>query len=242
MKTTYLDVETSPHLCYSWNLWNATIGPSQVVSPSRLLCAAWAVDDGAPRFVSEWTTGRDAMLDRLWNVLDKTDTLVTYNGASFDEKVLYREFLQAGMPPPSTFATIDLYRAVRARFRFASNKLDAVLGELELPGKVKTDFGLWRDVLDGKVAAQRKMRRYNLADVRILPALYKRLLPWLPSHPNVALLNGVPDGCVHCGSTAMKKNGRAYTATGAYQRYRCSGCGAQLRGSKALSTSTMRRA
>jgi RNase_H superfamily len=241
MQLVYIDVETSPHVAYVWGLHQENIGVSQLIAPSRMLCAAYAINDGAPKFVSEWTCGRDKMLARLWKVLDGADAVVHFNGVSFDEKVLYREFLQAGYPPPSSFASIDLWRAAK-KFRFASSKLEQVLRELGLPNKFHTDFSLWKRVLEGNKAAQREMRKYNLQDVRVLQDLYARLLPWITQHPNVALIDGVPSGCTYCGSVAVKKNGYAYTAAGKYQRYRCTACGAQVRGARSLSTTEYRRA
>ena len=39
-KVWVYDIETSPHLAYTYNLYNADIRPDMIVEPSRMLC--WA--------------------------------------------------------------------------------------------------------------------------------------------------------------------------------------------------------
>ncbi len=244
MRKLFLDIETSPHQVYCWGLWSENIGVNQIIQPSRVLCVAYAFDDEPMQFVSEWGDGREAMIEQLWRVLDEADAVVHYNGISFDEPHLNREFLQAGLNPPSKYQSIDLYRTVKRRFRFAANKLEQVAKELELrEGKLKTDFELWRGVLAGYGASLLLMEQYNREDVELTRSLYNELLPWIDRHPNAALFEGDDIiRCTRCASDNMTKDGFARTSAGTFQKYRCGDCGGQSRGKARTSTTPLREA
>ena len=182
------------------------------------------------------------MIRDVWEAIDAADALVHYNGRSFDEKHLNREFLQAGLDRPSRCETIDLMLAVKNQFRFASNKLAQVSKQLEIGEKIKMDFDLWADVLDGDYTAQAKMEKYNRKDVQLLVDLYDLILPWIDKHPNVGLYesqNGKPK-CTRCGSEELVMNGFRRTTAGKFQLYKCSACGSTSRGYRRLETTPLR--
>jgi hypothetical protein len=245
VRTLFLDIETTPHVAYTWGLHQENIGLSQVVEPTRMLCVAWMFGGEDPQFAAEWTAGGTAkMRERIWLAIDEADAIVHYNGVSFDEKHLNREFLEERLAPPSSYKTIDLYRTIKQRFRFASSKLEQVMRQLDLgQEKIRTDFSLWRRVLEGDKAARAEMREYNIRDVTLLQDLYEELKPWIERHPNVALIDGVGDwrkACTRCASEDLVKNGLYYTSAGAYQKYRCKECGAESRDPRRNSTAALR--
>jgi len=66
------------------------------------------------------------MLDDLHALMDEADVVCGWNSTTFDHKHIKREFLEAGMLPPSPTKDLDLMRVVKSQFRFPSNKLDYV--------------------------------------------------------------------------------------------------------------------
>lgn len=242
MRTLYLDIETSPHTAFVWRLFKENVGLSQLIEPSRMLCVAYGFDGEPVQFASEWMRGgRKAMVRAIHKALDEADAIVHYNGTSFDEKHLNREMLEAGLTPPSPFHSIDLYRTIKQRFRFASSKLEQVARELEIrDGKLKTDFNLWRDVMAGDTDARARMEAYNVEDVELLIPLHRELLPWINRHPNVALIEGKDQACTRCGSEAVQKRGFKTTSAGRFQRYQCQDCGGWMRDAKRLATTSLR--
>lgn len=244
MRTLYLDIETTPHVAYVWKLYDENIGLSQIIKPTRMLCVAYMFDEGEMGFAAEWQKGgHRGMVKRIHKAMDEADAVVHYNGASFDEKHLNREFLQAGLTPPSPYQTIDLYRAIKQKFRFASSRLQYISDALEIrQGKLHTDFTLWRDTLDGNKDARAQMEEYNREDVQLLVDLYDELLPWITRHPNVGLVEGQPFACTRCGSPDVQKRGRQFTTAGVFQRYQCKYCGGWSRGAKRLNTTALREA
>jgi RNase_H superfamily len=227
MNTLYLDIETSPYLVETFPIRNiASIRPDQVVRHSELLCfaAKWR---GAKRteFRSTYHDGKEAMVRRAWELLDQADVVVHYYGSRFDIPRLNQEFLLAGLPPPSPYQQVDLYRTVR-RFNFGSGKLGAVLDRLGLTAKVKHQGqSLWTACLAGDPKAWRLMKAYCVGDVIPLEELHNVLMPWLVSPPNLALFTD--DGklrCARCGSTNVQRRGFAHRRSAKYQQWRCNDC------------------
>jgi DNA polymerase elongation subunit (family B) len=177
---------------------------------------------------------RSDMLTPLWDLLDQADAVVHYNGKSFDIPHINREFLLAGMGPPSPYAQIDLYHTVRSQFRFLSNKLDSVSEALALGRKDSHEgFDLWVACLAGDEKAWARMKRYNIQDVRLTDKLYERLLPWIKAHPNVSLIDGkVLHSCPKCGGPNLQRRGFAYTKVSVFQQWQCQDCGSYSRSGK----------
>lgn len=245
MRTLYLDIETTPHTAFVWRLFQENVGLSQLIQPSRVMCVAYRFDDEEMQFAAEWQRGgHKRMVKRIHAALSEADAVIHYNGTSFDEKHLNREFLQAGLNPPAPYHTIDLYRVIKQKFKFASSKLENIARELAIrEGKLKTDFNLWRDCMDRVPEACAEMERYNREDVELLKDLYEDLLPWINRHPNVALIDGAEgSACTRCGSNQLQRRGQSTTSAGVFQRYQCQSCGAWSRGSKRLKTTELREA
>lgn len=246
MKKLFLDIETSPHVAYVWKLFDENISLEQLIEPTRTICVAWKFDgDDSTDFAAEWEKGgHERMIKEVWRQIDEADAIVHYNGASFDEPHLSREFLEYGLDPPSRPQTIDLFKTIKHRFRFASGKLQHVSDVLAIrEGKIKTDFTLWSRVLDGDSGARAEMEEYNREDVELLVDLYGALLPWIDRHPNVGLYEDDQlMRCTRCASTELIKAGFRRTTAGKFQLYKCNECGSVSRGSKRVGSTPLREA
>lgn len=233
MKILLWDAELAPNLATVWSIWNQNIGINQLLETSRLMCfAAKWLGKKEIIFDSEYKSSHKEMVEKLWELLDEADAVVTYNGDKFDRGVINREFLLYGMEPPSPYHSIDLLRVVKKRFRFVSNKLDHVCQELGLGKKVEHEgHQLWLDCMNKKAKAWKKMETYNKQDVKLLELLYYRLLPWIQNHPNWALyLDTDRPVCPNCGSKHVVKKGTETTLTMRYERFKCKPCGTPIRG------------
>lgn len=217
---------------WTWTLWQPTIGIDQIIDPGGILCfaAKWLGKRGV-KFHAEWT-GREEMVAELHRLIDEADAVLHWNGARFDLPHINREFMEAGMTPPSPVKQIDMMKTAKRQARFLSNKLDHVASQLGLGGKVKHEgFRLWLSCMDGDERAQRRMRRYNVRDTTLLEDTYAVLQPWIPAHPSYAAQSGCRV-CPKCGSHEIEQRGYAILTTGKYPRLRCKGCGAWSRETK----------
>ena len=226
MKILLLDIETAPNTAYVWGLWKQNISISQIVDSSSMLCWAAKWLDSPEVMFSSILMGKKGMLKEIHKLLDQADAVVHYNGSRFDIPTLNKEFLEAGMSPPSPYAQIDLLRTARQQFRFPSNKLDYVGQALKLGKKVKHEgFELWIKCMNKDKEAWERMEEYNIQDVMLLEQVYHKFLPWIKNHPNKAMHDESEHACPSCGSHKVQKRGYNVTAGGKYQRYQCQACG-----------------
>lgn len=233
MKILSVDIETRPNLAHVWRLWDENVGLDQLLEPVEMICfaAKWQ-HETKTRFKSTHKDGRQAMVEAAWALLDEADVVVHYNGRTFDVPHLNREFITAGLNPPSPFKQLDLYWAVKKNFSFPSYKLAYVGPALGLGEKVDHEgHKLWVSCMAGDAAAWKRMRAYNEQDVLLVERLYDRLLPWISNHPSYGAMTG-DDVCPNCGSDDLARDGFAYTKVGKFQQYRCRRCSKYSRSTK----------
>lgn len=225
MRILAIDIESTPNLADVWSLWNQNVSLNQLRQSSELLCFAckWVGNEDM-LFYSQWSDGKDEMIRAAYQLLDTADAVLHYNGRHFDIPYLNKEFLLAGLTPPSPYRQIDLYSTVKKRFRFPSNKLDYVAKAMGFEGKVSHEgHELWVKVMAGNEDARTRMQEYNEQDVRLLEQMYRRLLPWIPGHPNRMLM--MQGGCTACGSGNIIDRGSTYTGVSEYRTWQCLDCG-----------------
>lgn len=233
MKILELDIETAPHSAFIWSLWQKYIAPDHIEIPGYPLCfaAKWR---GQKRihFYSVWHHGLEAMIQAAFDLLDEADAVVHYNGNKFDIPMLSTEFIELKIGIPTPFEQIDLLPVVRKHFRFPSNKLDYVCRRLGIGAKIShRGMELWAEVMEGKRAACKEMKDYNIQDVHLLRPLYDRLLPYITTHPNWGHWNKTDRPvCPNCGSHHLHSKGSAITKTQRYPRFQCQECGTWVRG------------
>jgi DNA polymerase elongation subunit (family B) len=235
VKILALDIETTPNLAHVWGLWQQNVAISQIDTPTEMLCfvAKWVGEPKIEFHPGQFHPEGDSMemIYAAHSLLDAADAVLHYNGKRFDIPHLNREFLLAGLLPPSPYRQIDLLETVKRQFRFPSNKLDYVTKALGYPGKVKVDFELWLDCMAGRPDAWKKMEKYNRRDVTEMEKLYETLKPWIIGHPNA----GIDEAglvCPTCGSDDLQRRGFAHTPTGKFQQHQCKSCGRYSRSKK----------
>ena len=231
LKILYLDIETTPHYGSFWSLFPKFIPIGQLLQPTELLC--WAAKwEGDRETMFRKHNDRD-MVKKMWDLLNEADCVIHYYGKSFDMKHLNREFVKKGLPPPSHYHQIDLLQEVKRNFKMASYKLDFVVNYFGLGAKVKhVGMELWYGCINDEEKHWKVMERYNRMDVKLLPKLYKFMLPWIKSHPNLGLCIRNPTSllCPTCASQAKHTpTGTFNSKTQRYDSYKCVTCGTPFR-------------
>jgi hypothetical protein len=229
MKILAWDIETRPLLVHTWGMFNQNVSLNQLLETTEVMCfAARWVDEPKSSIIfrSTFHDGKRGMLETAHRLFDQADALLSWNGKAFDTRHMNREYLLAGMAPPSPSKEIDLLQTSRSQFRFASNKLDHVAQQLGVGAKKTHEgFGLWLGCLADDPASWDKMRRYNEQDVHLLVKLYKRMLPWIKNHPNVNLYEETDGKCPRCSSTKLQSRGTRKSGVASYRRWQCQSCG-----------------
>lgn len=240
-KILILDIETSPHLCYSFELRKATIHPIQILEPTRVICfAAKWLGEKKVFFYSEYHHGHKQMMEAAFRLMDEADVVVTYNGDRFDIPHLQREFKEWGLGRPAPFASVDLYKVIRRIESWASHKLGYITESLGLSGKLPNGgMALWVACLDDSEAnednrrkAWNLMRRYNKQDIHTTEELLLSYFGDVTNMPSLRLYTepelepicSAP-ACPNCGSENTHRRGYRRTKTRRYRRYQCQDCG-----------------
>ena len=232
MKILLLDAETAPKRAFVWSMWKNNVSLDQLEADGYILCVCckWLDERQVHEFSipSAKSENDKPVLQKVWKLLNEADVVIAHNGKKFDLPTLNARFAIHGMKPPSPYKIVDTLDLARRKFRFTSNRLDALGLFLGLGRKKETGgFMLWRNVMDGCKNSLKKMVAYCKQDVLLLEKVYLRLRPWDNQHPNRGLTDG--EGCPVCGSGHLQSRGYMYTKVYTYKRYCCTDCGSWSR-------------
>lgn len=232
MRLLSLDIETTPALMWGYGMFNQNFGLPQVErKPEMLMWASHWYGDPLSTTKAGWAE-HSGDLEELWDRLDEATHVMGYNSNRFDLPWINAEFKRLGVRggrPYSPVKKIDLMLQIRKNFRNLSNKLQFTSTHLlGFEGKKDENaLSLWLEIHRGDErqaeAARRRMERYCIQDVRLLPKMYKDLLPWLTGI-GANVYNDDLTGCPNCGSDKLQRRGYATTAIGRRQRFLCTKC------------------
>jgi len=113
----------------------------------------------------------------------------------------------------------------RKEFDFSSHKLDYQQHQLNVRGKIPTEFQLWKDCKKGDKEALGLMDTYCRQDVLSLEDFYFEIRPWIKSHPNMGIFVDTDNPvCPTCGSTKLDWGGSYNTMVSQFTAFRCKDC------------------
>jgi len=236
-KILLFDIETTPMPVWVWAFGKQYVPPTNLVRDDNgaqkgwyilSWAAKWLYDDNVMSDIvtPKETLARDdsRIITSIWKLLDEADIVIAHNGDRFDIRKLNARFILNNMNPPSPYKSIDTLKIARKEFAFSSNKQDFLTKTFGLDEKLKTDFQLWVDCMNGNKDALNNMLKYNKRDVVGLEQVYLKLRPYIKNHPNLGVL--MDDSvCPTCGSKNLKPSDATYfTSSNEFPVYRCGGC------------------
>ena len=223
-KILLFDIETAPNLAYVWGKYEQDVIAFK--SEWHLLSFAykWLGDSKVQCETMQGQVDDGKLVKKLHKLFDEADVVIAHNGDAFDIKKGRARFAFHGLKPPSQFATVDTLKVVKRYFNLNSNRLNDLGIYFKLGEKVKhTGFDLWLGCLKNNKKSWKQLRKYNKQDVVLLEKVYKKLLPWMDRHPNIAALRDVK-GCTKCGSERIIKDGVRANANSLQQQWKCKDC------------------
>ena len=236
-KILLIDIECSPLLVYTWDIFNTYITPEQIAVDWFILCYAYKWLGNEDCFtVSPLDFGQkmsDATIEHkmllgLYDLLDSADIVIAHNGDNFDFKKINAKFIEYKIPRPSPYKTIDTLKIAKKYFKMTSNKLDYLGKILNVGQKIKhLGLDLWKGCMHGDEKSWNTMLEYNIRDVELLEDIYLTIRHWHKSHPNVAMyMSGETPKCYICGHSNLQEEiGVAHALSYSYTMYRCLNCG-----------------
>ena len=187
-KILIFDIETTPMPVWVWDFGKQYVAHTNILKDKDGIQKSWYVLSWAAKWLydenvlsdvltsDEAVAGNDKrILDSVWKLMDKADIVIGHNGDRFDIRKLNARFILNGMNPPSPYKTIDTLKIARREFAFSSNKQDYLTKTFGLSEKLKTEFQLWVDCMNGDKERLAEMLKYNKGDVIGLEQLYLKL-------------------------------------------------------------------
>lgn len=231
------DLETSPLLGFAWEVWDTNI--IEVVEHSYILSIAykWLDEDkvhvlALPDYKTYKKRKNDdgELVEAFHKILETADIIIAHNGDGFDWKKLQARFIGNGLHPTKPLKMVDTLKAARRGFKFASNKLDDLGKTLGVGRKLPhTGKHLWFGCMDGDMKSWALMKKYNKQDVVLLEAVYKKLLPYIPNHPNRNIYTR-ETACPACGSFDIQHRGFRHGLNWEAKAFYCHSCGKHSQG------------
>lgn len=217
-KILFYDIETEPNTAYVWGKYQQDVIAYK--KERSILCFAYSWLNGPTTcHTREGLKTDKALCIRLYRLFNEADIVVAHNGDDFDQKVVRARMLYHGVKPHKILTTIDTKKVAKAYFNFNSNSLKDLAKYLKLPNKLEnTPFEVWLGCMKDDPKSWARMVRYNKRDIKVLKAMYRKFLPWINNHPNIARLLHPKEAygkkCPTCASSNITKKGvRANTRT-----------------------------
>jgi uncharacterized protein YprB with RNaseH-like and TPR domain len=230
-KRLFFDIETSPNIGLFWEAgYKKNIDYSNIIKERAIICICYKWEDSKEVGYLTWDSKQcdKKMLQKFIDIANSADQLVGHNGDRFDLAWIRTRCLFHRIDMFPTYTTIDTLKVSRSKFKFNSNKLDYIAKYLGMGKKIKTEFGLWKDiVLNKDKAAMTKMIKYCQQDVKLLEKVYKELSVHLSSKTHFGVIFGADRGsCPECGSDDLVRMVNRITATGVKKiQFQCKTCG-----------------
>ncbi len=234
-KILFLDLETSPSLAWVWSTGKQYVGHTQILEPTKIICAAYKFEGKSPVQCLEWTNKTQddkPMLVKLSKVLEEADVIIAHNGANFDMKHINARMAFHDLPPIRAIMIEDTLKQSRSSFKLASHSLAYLAKYFKVGAKMATGgIDLWLKVwLEHDIKAMAKMVKYCKNDVVLLEKVYNRLKRYLSSSKiNRATASENHEVCPSCGGKTHKHGVRQTSPLRKVQIFKCIKCLKQFR-------------
>lgn len=231
LKRLFWDIETSPNVVLSWRIgYKININHDNLLKERAIICIGYKWEGEKAVHALTWDQEQNdaGMLRAFASVADEADEMIHHNGDKFDLPWFKTRCLYHGIPTDPYSKTADTLQWALRKFYFNSNRLDYIAKYLGMGGKLKTEFGLWKEiVLSNDRAALGRMVTYCKRDVALLEKVWAKLQPHVRHKSHAALyVGGEKWHCPRCASKDVSHSKKRVTAGGTEQhQMQCKKCG-----------------
>lgn len=233
LKVLILDIETAPTRAFVWRFWQENVSVDQIIANSYML--TWAAKWYGEKKVlydsltlDEIAAEDDSrIVESMADLIREADVLIAHNLDKFDHPVINTRAAKHGLENLGIQTNIDTLKLARKNFAFPHNSLDGIAAYFGLPRKLKTEFKLWVDVVEGDEAALKRMLRYNKQDVKVLETVFDRMRPYIKRLPRLFDPTARDDmSCQRCGAfDNFMRRGYYRTQLTNFVKLQCNQCG-----------------
>ena len=231
IRRLFWDIETSPNVVFAWRTgYKINLSEDSIIHERKIICIGYKWEEDEEATVLRWDENQNdkQMLVEFLKVANEADEMVHQNGDQFDLPWFRTRCLMHGLQCMPDYKTCDILQWARRKFYFNSNKLDYMAKVLGLGSKIKTGFGLWREiVLNNCPEAMNKMTAYCGHDVILLQKVWNKLRLFVTPKTHAGVVAGREKySCSHCGSDHVVKSKTKVTAAGTLNhQMQCKKCG-----------------
>ena len=206
----FFDIETSPNIGTFWQAgFKKTISPEDIIKERAVICICYKWEEEKEVYSLNWDSKQcdKKLLFDFIKIANQADEMVGHNGDKFDLAWVRTRCLFHRIEMFPTYKTIDTLKISRSKFKFNSNKLNYISDYLGFGKKIKTEFGLWKDILlKNNRASIIKMVKYCKRDVILLEKVHKALSGHTEPQVHYGVIFGYDRGtCPECGSDDLVK-------------------------------------
>lgn len=247
MNTLVLDIETSPLVALIWRTGKQYVGPENVIEDWHIMSftAKWLKPHkDADKLIYLETRDKNdrPLLEKLWELFNSADVVITQNGKSFDEPMIRARMMLHGFQPYKPFKHHDTYIQNKDK-AFTSHSLAYLSDKFctkykKLKHKMFSGLSLWKECLGIKITynpnpkAWAEMRKYNNYDVLSTEELYLKTRGWSKDNAP-AVFEGTDERlCKYCGEYRLVKDNKKFNIKKQRKFYwmRCTACGKYQQG------------
>lgn len=176
----FYDIEVSYGLARAWRpSYKYRLTYNDFVTHPKIICISYKFSDSDEVQTVQWDSNQDdkLLLEQFIPVINKADFIVAHNGDNFDLPWIRTRALVHGLEMHPKYTAVDTLKLAKSKYRFPDNKLDTIADYLGVGRKIKTDMGLWDDVILYKSRkAMDSMIEYCEQDVLVLERVYYKLI------------------------------------------------------------------
>lgn len=231
-KRLFFDIETSYNIGWFWQpSYQTSINYEQIIKPSAIICICYKWQGSDKVYNLTWDKGNDKeMVKKFFDIINEADEVVSHNGDKFDIKWIRTRFLVYGYKSMPEIKSIDTLKISRSKFKFHSNRLDAIGKFLGFGGKKQhSGIQLWHDIIQkNSKKAMKEMLEYCKRDVELLEKVFLKLEGYAKPKTNIAVSEGNKGNscdCPYCASDKYHITQTRVSATGTIKRtLQCNEC------------------
>ncbi len=227
----FFDIEVSANIALIWQTgYKLNVGPESIIKERAIICICYKWEDEKQTQYLTWDSKQSdkKMLIKFVEIANMADELVGHNGDKFDLAWIRTRCLFHEIKMFPNYRTIDTLKVSRSKFRFNSNKLNYIADYLGIGNKIKTEYGMWKDIMLRKdKKAMEKMVKYCQMDVILLEKVFKRLNNHIEAKTHYGVVFGTDrKDCPECGSDDLHIKAHRVSTSGLKKiQYECQTCG-----------------
>ncbi len=230
IRRLFWDIETSPNVVLSWRVgYDLNIAQDNIIKERAIICIGYKWEHDKKPQILTWDKNQcdKAMLKKFLKIAEEADEMIAHNGDRFDLPWFKTRCIFHGLKF-EPYKTLDTLKWARRKFLFNSNKMDYLARYLGIGAKIKTEFGLWKEIcLHDNPKALKSMTKYCKHDVVILQEVWKRLSALVDVRTHAGVVLGRQKWtCPKDGSRSVQTYGTSVSAKGTNTyKMRCRNCG-----------------